>query len=142
MLFTRGGQAVWALRQDWRWPHFTVTELACRCGGRFCDGEYWHDPVFLDGLEAMRAALGQPLQVNSGHRCGQWNAAVGGAPLSRHKQVAADLALPGHDRFAVLDAAKRAGFGGLGLARTFLHVDRRARPAVWFYRGSKQLWQR
>lgn len=142
MLYREVAGAHRSLKRDWRWPHFSIGELACRCGGRFCDGEYWHDPVFLDGLEAVRAAIGRPLVITSGHRCAGWNGAVGGAPLSMHKQIAADIALAGHDRFALLGAAEAAGFTGLGLAKSFLHLDRRARPARWFYPGSKALWKR
>ncbi|WP_300379409.1 D-Ala-D-Ala carboxypeptidase family metallohydrolase [Henriciella sp.] len=142
MLFRTVVEAENALSRHWRWPHFRVTELACRCGGRFCGGEYWHAPAFLEGLEAIRTELGGPLVINSGHRCRGWNAAVGGAPLSQHKQVAADLRLAGHDRFAMLAAAGRAGFTGFGLAGSFLHVDRRARPARWFYPGSEHSWKR
>jgi len=142
MLFARGSEAVAALAGQWRWPHFSVAELACKCGGRFCDGAYWHAPDFLDGLEAMRVRVGRPLVINSGHRCAQWNAAVGGAALSRHKQIAADISLRGHDRFRLRSAAQAAGFAGLGLARSFLHVDCRAWPATWYYQGSESLWQR
>ncbi|MEL6210487.1 MAG: D-Ala-D-Ala carboxypeptidase family metallohydrolase, partial [Pseudomonadota bacterium] len=78
----------------------------------------------------------------SGHRCDLWNAAVGGAPRSQHKKIAADIALAGHDRHKLKAAAERAGFSGLGLARTFLHVDRRCGPAQWFYKGSEAVWTR
>ncbi|WP_300393525.1 D-Ala-D-Ala carboxypeptidase family metallohydrolase [Henriciella sp.] len=131
-----------SLRTGWCWPHFSVAELACRCGGRFCGGEYWHAPGFLDGLETVRAKVRAPLIINSGHRCAGWNAAVGGAPLSQHKTIAADIRLAGHDRFTLLAAAEQAGFTGLGLARSFLHIDRRARPARWFYPGSETVWKR
>ncbi|MBD3770972.1 MAG: hypothetical protein IE925_12575 [Rhodobacterales bacterium] len=124
----------------WRWPHFMPAELSCRCGGRFCAGEYWHDPDFLDALEALRAEAGRPLVVNSGHRCAVWNTYVGGARFSLHRSIAADIALAGHDRHALLDAAGRLGFTGLGLAKTFLHLDRRPRPARWFYPGSEDAW--
>lgn len=140
MLFHSVREAGQAVGAGWRWPHFSVAELACRCGGRFCGGEYWHDAAFLDGLEQVRADMGAPLVITSGHRCAGWNAAVGGAPLSMHKQLAADICLAGHDRFALLTAAERAGFTGFGLARRFLHVDRRARPARWFYPGSETVW--
>ncbi|MEM9224949.1 MAG: D-Ala-D-Ala carboxypeptidase family metallohydrolase [Pseudomonadota bacterium] len=134
-----------AARQDvsetWRWPHFTLRELACRCGGRFCRGEYWHAPDFLDALEALRADIGRPLIITSGHRCAQWNAAIGGAPLSQHKTLAVDIALAHHDRLALLAAAERHGFTGIGLARSFIHLDRRAVPARWYYKRSKSLWQ-
>ena len=141
MLYSRRGEAIRALFGRWRWPHFSVAELACRCDGRFCSGEYWHAPDFLDALEAVRAEVGAPLVIVSGHRCRGWNAAVGGAPLSQHKTIAADIALAGHDRFALLAAAERAGFTGFGLGRSFLHVDRRARPARWFYPGSETQWK-
>lgn len=141
MLYRTVSQASLALGAGWRWPHFSVAELACRCGGRFCAGEYWHEPVFLDALERLRAlAGGRPLVINSGHRCLGWNAAVGGAPFSQHKQIAADVSLTGRDRFALLAAAETCGFTGVGLARSFLHIDRRARPARWYYSGSERLW--
>ncbi|MEM5517838.1 D-Ala-D-Ala carboxypeptidase family metallohydrolase [Henriciella sp. AS95] len=142
MLYRTVTGARQALAAGWRWPHFSIGELACRCGGRFCGGAYWHDPVFLDGLEALREAARKPLVITSGHRCAGWNAAVGGAPLSQHKQIAADIALSGHNRFALLKAAEQAGFTGFGLARSFLHIDRRAVPARWFYPGSEDVWTR
>jgi len=126
---------------DWRWPHFTPRELACRCSGRFCADAYWHDPEFLDALEALRAAMGRPLVVNSGHRCEGWNTAVGGAAQSMHRTIAVDLTLAGHDRFAMLSAAERLGFAGVGLAKTFIHLDRRPVPARWYYKGSVRSWQ-
>ena len=35
-------------------------------------------------LEAIRAALGQPMHINSGYRCEELNKAVGGVPDSAH----------------------------------------------------------
>lgn len=125
----------------WRWPHFTPRELACRCGGRFCAGEYWHAPVFLDALEALRAEAGRPLVINSGHRCQVWNSYVGGVRFSFHRSIAVDISLAGHDRHALLAAAERQGFTGHGLAKSFLHLDRRVKAARWFYPGSEPSWQ-
>lgn len=141
MLFKSSSDAYSALNASWRWPHFSVPELACRCGGRFCQASYWHDPDFLDALEALRTLVGRPLIITSGHRCAQWNAAIGGAPLSQHKKIAVDIALSGHDRFALRDAALQNGFRGQGLARTFIHLDRKAKSATWFYGRSKEVWQ-
>lgn len=141
MLFGNVAAAQTVLRDAWRWPHFSIGELSCRCHGRFCDGQYWHDPAFLDALEALRARVGRPLVINSGHRCAHWNGVVGGAALSQHKRLAVDISLRGHDRRALLAAAKETGFRGFGLARNFLHLDRRVRPVTWFYKGSKRLWQ-
>lgn len=141
MLYNSAARALEQLSPQWRWPHFQIAEFSCKCAGRFCDGAYWHEPVFLDALEMLRAEIGKPLVINSAHRCAQWNAAIGGAPFSRHKTLAVDISLRRHDRFAVLRAARVTGFSGLGLARNFIHLDRRAVPATWFYGGSKEAWQ-
>ena len=141
MLFPSILSAEEALKESWRWSHFSVMELACRCGGRFCAGEYYHDADFLSALEALRKSTGRPLIVNSGHRCAQWNAAVGGAPRSMHKTIAVDVSLVAQDRHALRTKAGLLGFNGIGMARTFLHLDRRAVPAHWFYKGAKELWQ-
>jgi uncharacterized protein YcbK (DUF882 family) len=118
----------------WRWDNFSPRELACRCGGRFCKGAYWHDPEFLDRLEALRAAMGAPLVLTSAHRCPLWNAAVGGAPRSMHKTIAADVRLKGHDADTLIKAAADLGFAGIGRANSFIHLDRRTTPARWFYK--------
>ncbi|MFN7163854.1 MAG: D-Ala-D-Ala carboxypeptidase family metallohydrolase [Hyphomonas sp.] len=125
----------------WRWPHFTPLELACKCPARGCRGEYWHDPVFLDGLEALRAAAGRPLRINSGHRCSVRNHLAGGAPRSRHRRIAVDIALRNHDRHALMEAAAGCGFTGIGRGRTFLHLDRRPIPATWTCKGAEASWQ-
>lgn len=141
MIYPSITQASRALNKAWRWPHFSVPELACRCDGRFCSGEYWHDAEFLDALEMLRARMDRPLRVTSGHRCAQWNAAVGGAPRSMHKTIAVDISLSGHDRFLLLAGAEALGFTGIGLANTFIHLDRREAPARWYYKGSYTKWQ-
>ncbi len=127
---------------NWRWPHFSVAELSCKCAGKHCQSEYFHDPSFLDALEDMREDLKAPLIINSAHRCEGWNKSVGGATRSQHLGIAVDLSLENHDRFAALDAAKARGFTGLGLGESFLHMDRREKPATWYYRRSRTLWMR
>jgi zinc D-Ala-D-Ala carboxypeptidase len=123
---------------DWRWPHFTPQELSCHCA-KHCAGEYYHDPAFLDALEALRAIVG-PLKINSARRCRGHNRAVGGARTSMHmRTLAADISLQGHDRKALAQAARKVGFRGIGYGRTFLHVDLGARRA-WTYPGAMPAW--
>lgn len=124
---------------DWHWQHFSPRELACKCRGKFCAGEYWHDPDFLDALEDLRARMAAPLRILSAHRCALHNASVGGAPLSQHKKIAADVALDRHEPIALSRAAYMAGFVGQGYYRTFIHLDR-ARARTWFGAGAKQYW--
>lgn len=126
-------------RASWRWPHFTPAELACRCGGRGCRGAYWHNAEFLDALEALRQEMRRPLKINSGHRCAIWNAVVGGVPKSEHRQIAVDIAFQKHDRRELVEAAERLGFTGIGIAKTFLHLDRRETPARWIYPGAEDV---
>jgi zinc D-Ala-D-Ala carboxypeptidase len=124
----------------WRWPHFSARELACDCH-RHCSGHYYHDPAFLDALEAMRAIVG-PLKINSAHRCPRHNAAVGGARASMHmRAIAADIAIAGHNLKDLAHAARKAGFRGIGYGRTFLHVDLGAHRA-WTYPGAMPAWVR
>ncbi len=129
-----------AAQLGWRWPHFTAAELACSCR-KHCQGEYFHDPRFLDALEAMRRDVG-PLTIRSGHRCLAHNKAVGGVANSYHtKSIAADIAVTANTRGRILRAAVNAGFTGLGYGRDFLHVD--LGPArAWTYPGALGLWIR
>ena len=140
-MFPSVASAEAALNDLWTWQNFEIAELACRCGGRFCAGAYWHAPDFLDRLQDLRDACGRPLVITSAHRCPQWNACVGGAARSRHKTIAVDIVLRGHDREVLLIHAQEIGFSGFGLARSFLHLDTRRRSRVWYYPGSRKLWQ-
>ena len=48
------------------------------------------------GLDRVRRVLGHPLEISSGYRCPELNAAVGGAPNSQHAQgLAVDFTCPG-----------------------------------------------
>ncbi len=141
MFFVSAGAAEAALQNGWRWPTFSIAELCCKCNGRYCNRTYWHDPVFLDALTQVRADVGGPLHVTSGHRCPDWNRQVGGAPASKHLHIAVDLAVASHPRSKLLQSARQRGFNGIGLAARFIHLDRRRDPALWIYDGSEHLWR-
>lgn len=85
--------------------------------------------------------MGKPLKINSGHRCAVRNQLVGGVLRSRHRKIAVDISLRGHDRHAMLAAAIALGFTGIGRGRTFIHLDRRPIPATWTYVGADCSWQ-
>lgn len=134
----------------WRWPHFTPRELACKCH-RYCAGEYFHDPVYLDKKTALRGIVGRPLVTNSGRRCALHNAAVGGARNSQHRlKTADDLAVaswPPADRRKLLIGVHALDFGGVGYGLRFLHLDNRplkanGNPAQWDYQpGGMAKWK-
>ncbi len=104
----------------WAWPHFSPREIACRG-----TGEIVVVPDAIEALERARVSVGLPFQINSAYRSRLHNAAVGGAPRSRHKMGDAfDIALNGHNKDELVAACVAAGFTGFGLTyKTFLHVD-------------------
>ncbi len=119
----------------WRWPHFSIQELKCKCN-KYCEGEYFHDPAFLDALEVFRKELGAPVFINSGRRCPEHNKAAGGASQSQHMlAIAVDIRILPHSRKALWNAAAKAGFTehGMGFGATFLHLDWRKGRSRWDY---------
>lgn len=87
--------------------------------------------------DQARHALGVPLRIISGYRGPQYNAAIGGASGSYHTKFnALDLDPLGgdpEDLFHLLDRWRSAGLfrGGLGLYRSFVHLDTRGKSATW-----------
>ena len=72
--------------------YFTEAEMACKCG---C-GEKDVAAALVLWLDLIRRAWGGPVIVNSARRCEKHNAAVGGAPHSRHLLgCAADITCSG-----------------------------------------------
>ena len=120
----------------WLWPDFTAAEMSCR----HC-GQVYHWPEFMDRLQRARVQVGRPFNILSAHRCSLHNARIGGAPLSQHLRLAADISLGGHDKRALLIACRWAGFTGFGFYNTFIHIDL-GRPRHWFGgQKAKDLWQ-
>ncbi len=119
---------------EWRWPNFSARELACPC----C-GEFYLDAAAMDRLQGARDAARRPFHINSAHRCPIHNARVGGAPLSAHKLIAFDISILNHERAALFDTLKQAGFGSFGFYQTFIHAD--TRPGRrWYGKGARRKW--
>ena len=120
----------------WNWLDFDSSEFACRhCGETY----YW--PEFLDRLQMARSEVGRPFIILSGHRCSLHNARIGGAPLSQHLTLAADISAIGHNKRRLLTSCQKAGFTGFGFYHTFLHIDL-GRPRQWWPdETARQLWQ-
>lgn len=86
----------------------------------------------LAALEHLRGEVGRPLRIISGYRSPSTNAAVGGAPRSRH--LAGD-AVDIPEGYATVAQAEKAGFVGIGRRGQWaVHVDMRPGPAArWTY---------
>lgn len=129
--------------------YFTHDELKCPCCNECVLME-----GFLDKLNEIREALGNPMIVNSACRCLKHNMKVGGKGKSFHLINAKDITgLTGacavdistfmwpdakRDKFLAL---ARVGGWSVGLANSFIHIDRRVdypesgwkRRAEWTY---------
>lgn len=64
---------------------FSHDEMACKCGGQYCDG-YPHEvqPLLMQILDRARRWSGHPIQVISGLRCPEWNRIQKGVANSQH----------------------------------------------------------
>lgn len=113
--------------------YFQRAEFRCQCGGKYCNGfpaEPVEETVRL--ADEIRRRAGVPLNVNSGVRCKQHNADVGGVSNSMHLTgQAIDLApIGGNISVARLQkiaeqvqAEKMPNRGGLGRYDWGVHVD-------------------
>jgi hypothetical protein len=85
--------------------------------------------------DTARWHLGRAIQVASGFRNAAYNRAVGGVANSTHRQfIALDLvtARPKELYDILLEMRRRGEFtGGLGLYKTFVHLDTRPANATW-----------
>lgn len=127
-------------------PHLTWSELACHDGTPY--PHHWRDDRAVTlGLtfEHVRELLGgTPILILSGYRTPAYNSRLEGAALkSQHVEGRAiDICHPQIEPravFAAVMAAQRRGelplLGGVGLYRTFVHLDVRPkagrRVALW-----------
>ena len=112
--------------------HFSDREMDCHCG---CGKTV--SPELLVRLEALRSMLGQPLSVTSGARCEAHNRKIGGATNSWHmKGLAVDIAcVDSRLRGDIIRLAGILGFNGIGVAKTYIHLDLQPadRRRCWLY---------
>lgn len=113
-------------------PHFRVREFHSK-----------HDPsdlVKVDArllylLENIRNYVGKPVHINSGYRSPEYNATLKNAsPRSQHcNGKAADIWVEGVTPKQIADIAEcyLGSSGGIGIYKTFTHVDVRTSCARW-----------
>jgi len=115
--------------------YFTREEFACQYTG---DNEISDD--LLLKLDMLRAKCQFPFVITSGFRSEDH-------PIERKKEkagthaqgIAADIKVSnGNQRYKIVEQAIQMGFTGVGIARTFIHVDSRIvgadkAPVMWCY---------
>lgn len=110
--------------------NFNRSEFACKCG---C-GMDTVDAELLYLLNELRRDGGRAVHILSGNRCEEYNEKVGGAKNSNHLiSRAADIMIIGVTPYQVFSHfnQKYPDSFGLGLYKTFVHVDTRDIMARW-----------
>jgi len=100
-------------------------------------GENRMEDEFIHALDALREVCGWPFVVTSGYRdpshSVERNKANGGG--THTMGIAADIKVTNaKQRHEIVKNAMAMGFTGIGIAKTFVHVDQREdTPVLWTY---------
>ena len=136
------------MEQEWRWPNFTLHEMACR--GTDCQGTgvgcgtCEMVPAFMDLLQQIRNEYGKPMIVTSGYRCPAHNAKVSTTGKNGPHVLgeAVDIKVYGRDAHRLIKIAIAYGMTGIGVKQhgphdgRFVHLDTlqgETRPWIWSY---------
>lgn len=104
----------------------TSREFECKCSHEFCTVTIVHRDL-IKAWGKFRRILQVPIYINSGYRCPQHNADIGGSRLSRHMAgMAVDISRKSLDHLSDSDiefAAKSSGFTYIKFYKTWVHLD-------------------
>lgn len=108
---------------DSRYPNFRPAEIASKG-----NGDLLLNYKAMAALQKLRDFWKAPLRVTSGYRDPEYNKRVRGAANSYHLQGRAfDIHMPrswtGKHTASLIFWATHAGFSGIGLYTTFIHLD-------------------
>ena len=93
-------------------------------------------PDLLYKLDELRELCGFPITITSSYRTEAYNKKIGGAAKSKHLLgIAVDLSCKNsQQRYKIVEEAIKIGFNGIGVAKTFIHLDTRLTDGViWTY---------
>ena len=113
------------------YKHFDISEFRCRE-----TGENEMKPEFIHMLDELREKCGFPFNITSGYRSTQHSIEVRKAVPGTHTLgIAVDIAVSnGFERMNIVHEALKMGFSGIGVAKSFVHVDMRTTtPVMWTY---------
>lgn len=116
--------------------HFIESEFYCKCDKCKADPgrRVKVNPLLIEELEKIRSYFGLPVIINSGVRCPEHNAEVGGKPHSQHLLGnAADIVIRGvcpRVIYSYINVVYPNKYGA-GLYKTFVHFDVRPTKARW-----------
>ena len=113
------------------YKYFSIEEFDCQETG---ENEMVEE--FIHKLDELREACEFPFKITSGYRSPSHSIEARKAKPGTHAQgIACDIYVSGGaQRHTIIKEAMRLGFTGIGVAKTFIHVDIRDTTAVaWQY---------
>ncbi len=117
---------------------FHLIEFICK-DGTFVPEEYYINVITVaNQLQILRDYLGEPIHILSAYRTPSHNKKIGGKPKSQHLTAsAADIIVKSKSPKQLaaivekLISEKKLKFGGMGVYKSFIHVDIRKNKARW-----------
>lgn len=109
---------------------FSVKEFACKNGA----DTILIDTQLVEILQRIRDHFGKSVTINSAYRTPSYNASIGGVRNSQHtKGTASDIVVNGVNPMEVAQYVEylMPTNGGIGLYKTFTHIDVRSTRARW-----------
>jgi len=91
---------------------------------------------FLEKLDDLRHKCGFPFIITSGYRDPTHSIEARKAKAGTHARgIASDIRINnGNEAYDIIKNAQSMGFNGIGVAKSFIHVDiRKGMPVVWSY---------
>lgn len=92
---------------------------------------------FLMKLDDLRHECGFPFIITSGYRDPEGHSIekAKSTPGTHAHGIAADIKINnGAEGYIIVSEALKAGFTGIGVAKTFIHLDvRKSVPVIWCY---------
>lgn len=108
--------------------NFKVKEFACNDGS----DKILIDTELVELLQKLRNHFGKPIIINSAYRTSSYNKKVGGSTNSQHLLgKASDIKINGVNPILVAMYAEKLNAGGIGVYKTFTHVDTRTKNSRW-----------
>ncbi len=110
--------------------YFKISEFDCTE-----TGENNMDKNFLLLLDELRGKCGFPFIVSSGFRSPNHSKEITKKTPGTHSQgIAADIVITSASkRYTFIQQALALGFKGIGIHKSFIHVDTRSNSVIWLY---------
>ena len=111
--------------------YFSMEEFDCQE-----TGENQMSEEFIHKLDELREKCGFAFKITRGYRSTDHSIEAKKARPGRHTEgIAADIAVSnGFERMNIVHEALKMGFSGIGVAKSFVHVDVRTdTPVMWVY---------